>query len=391
MIRASLLNECAKGAGLQVLGVSNVEPLTNDTRRLRIWQDAHYSAEMQYMRRDPQALSDIRSIFPAAQSIIMTAISYEAAPISECPKGYGKVARYAWGKDYHVLIPKRLTYFGQLLLECESSLSFKVFSDAIPLLERAFAHKAGIGFIGKNSMLISLGIGSFTLLGGIALSIPVEEIVKRSHSGSCGPCTRCKDNCPTEAIVSDRIIDARKCISYLTIEKRGMLTPWEREALGEWIFGCDICQEVCPFNHKSLKKGQAPALSQLSQHYGVGPFLSLKDLFSLNSNEKFKVQFRETPLLRPKRAGLLRNGLAVAANTNSLELVGAIRELINEDPADTIRATAAWALWKLGEDENRRNSRRVLERCLKDPSKVVREEARRLLDNSCETVTTDSQ
>ena len=173
----------------------------------------------------------------------------------------------------------------------------------------------------------------------------IGERVKEVES-SCGSCSKCQIGCPTGALVSDYTLDARRCISYLTIDKRGVLEEWEREAIGEWIFGCDICQEVCPFNHTTMKIGRRVALSEFSPEEGAGKELLLSEILSIRSDEEFVQRFGGTPLMRTKREGLLRNAAVVAGNTRSVATVVALKEACN-DKSEVVREHAEWALGKI--------------------------------------------
>jgi epoxyqueuosine reductase len=271
------LKQLAHASGLEVVGASLAAHKPLESSRLKLWQDQGYAAELSYMLRDPLLQSDPLRLLPEAKSVLSFSVSYDTRPAPEFSVGFGKVARYAWGRDYHLILPPRIEHFVGLVKEHFGEFKFRVFTDAVPLLERAFAASAGLGFIGKNTLLIRPKHGSFTLLAELLCDFEVSGFTVDSTKSSCGTCHRCIDACPTNAFKSEYVLDAGRCISYLSIEKKGILSIEERKMLGEWIFGCDICQEVCPFNHGSLKLGLAPSLGDFSPEFGAGPLLNLSE------------------------------------------------------------------------------------------------------------------
>lgn len=330
------------------------------------------------MNRDPELFIDLKKIYPEVRSLITVGVKYQSSYHPTFKQGYARVARYAWGRDYHDVFKAKLDSLCAALLH--HGISSKAFTDAVPILERAYASKAGIGFIGKNSLLIAPGYGSFLLLGELLVNAEFQT-KERTQFGGCSTCVKCRSHCPTGAIVEDRVVDARRCISYLTIEKRGAFSIVEREALGEWIFGCDICQDVCPFNHRSLKRGRAPEIAELDGSYGSGALLNLGELFSISDDRSFRERFKGTPLIRPKREGLIRNGLCVAKNTNAIELLELIAELC-EDKSEVVRQTALWSGVNLSAmfGENRKFWMDKLLKLKRDQSQAVRTEAEMIED-----------
>lgn len=345
-LNLSLVQELATAEGLQVLGISDIAPIPAARNRLIEWQEAGYAGSMSYMQRSHE-LSDPRAIAPWVQSIIVCGIRYSHLPHPLRPPGFGRVARYAWGLDYHSIVKQRLSALGESLASAEGGKSqWMVVSDSTPLLERSLGQKAGIGFAGRNSMLIRPGFGSYFFLGELLLEAELEGGLSIAK-GSCGTCTRCVAACPTDAIVADGVIDSRLCLAYLSIERRGFFTEWEREALGEWVFGCDLCQEICPFNHAALRREVPPDFEEFDPRFGPGPLLDLGALLNLRSSRAFNKRFRHTAVWRARREGLVRNAACVAANTGSdcvaEELVG----VFENDSDAVVRATALWALAKL--------------------------------------------
>lgn len=329
------IGELAQELGIILLGVSNPKELKKEESRLKIWLDNKYQGEMSYLEKP--TLCDPEFLLPEVRSVISFAVPYKKRErIYE--KGYGQVARYAFGEDYHIALPK----IAKKLVEGLNG-EFKFYSDAVALLERPLARNAGLGFIGKNTLLIRPGVGSYFLLGEILTDQDIEPTLNIFKG--CGACTRCLKSCPTGAIVEPYSIDARKCISYLTIEKGGFLSAKERSMIGEWVFGCDICQEVCPFNHGEGEEAAS---------------VRLEDLLSIRSNREFDKKFGSTAFNRARRSGLLRNALYVAVNQEYEEILPIVESLAETDESPIVRLSAIWAAKKF------RSKRSFLEKALRD-------------------------
>ncbi len=375
------LQEIARGLGLEILGVCRPEISENARNRLIDWQNAGFAGEMAYMNRGADLLAQPEKLLPNARSIVVLAFSYEAAPRRVLPRGHGRVARYAMGQDYHKILPLKLKELVSAVERECGKIEARVFSDAVPLLERDIGKSSGLGFIGKNTMLIRPGLGSFFFIAEVLWNVLIEiENALPVNKDSCKSCTRCLDACPTQAFVKEGVLDARRCISYLSIEKRGMLDLWEREALGDWIFGCDICQEVCPFNHASLKQERPAALVALGAKSGAGQSLSIAEMFKIVKPQDFKARFKDTALSRAGREGILRNAACVAANTGWIEGVPILCEAVRGDVSPIVRATALWAISKLQNlcETNERNRCAVVRHAaLQDPDDIVKNEALR--------------
>ena len=256
-------------------------------------------------------------LLPGAKSIIVIGINYyrETAPVPPC---HGRVARYAHGRDYHKVIGKILRALAAYKKETAPKALCKICVDSSPLMEKSYAVKAGLGFIGKNTTLITPQFGSYVLLGEIITTLKLKcdksKIPGMSHSpeksaspGTCGTCTRCLDSCPTKALTGPGKMDTRRCISYLTIENKGGIPREYHPKIGNRIFGCDACQEVCPYN-KTLAK---PATNKEIIRPIAGPSLPLKKILAIRSDEEFQRRFAGSPLMRAKRAGLQRNARCV--------------------------------------------------------------------------------
>ncbi len=361
------------------IGVDKIS--REDLKRLSLWQEKGYAADMDYMYRAQK--SNLRDFFNF-KSVIVFAVYYSAVEHPKLKEGYGRVARYAWGRDYHRVIKKIAKgVVEEVSNYLKRPINYKVFTDAVPILERALARASSFCFIGKNSMAIQRGKGSYFFLGELFWDVDVEydEVKEQGRFlGDCGRCSRCISSCPTSAIVEDRVIDASKCISYLTIEKRGSLSEWEREAIGEWVFGCDICQDVCPFNYSSRKREEA-GYEKFRGSEGVGPLLSLRWALTC-SEEEFLRRCRGTPLMRAKWEGMARNACCVAANTGATSLVGVLREVVLLHPSALVRQHSLWSLYKFYERGiDRKQFKRVLNKVWStDKEATVRREAEGILE-----------
>lgn len=373
------LSDLARSVGLSVVGVTAGDPLDRDRDHLRSWQDEGYAGDMGYMQRDSQLLASPERLLPGVKSVVTVALAYDRAPRPELLVGYGRVARYAWGRDYHKVLRQRLERLVRAVEEHRGEqLAVRAFSDSVPLLERALAKRSGIAFIGKNTMAIVPGRGSFFLLGEILWELEVVGYEAAPVSAAhCGSCHSCMSMCPSQAFVSERVLDARRCISYLTIEKRGSFTLTERAWVGEWVFGCDVCQEVCPFNFVTLKKRERAALTEFNAESGVGPALDLGRVLQIRTHEGFVAQFGGTALMRAKREGLLRNAAVVAANTHAVDLLPELMTAAREDPAPIVRQHAVWAAVTLAAhtgEASVQQAKQLLIDVRSDPSEDVQRE-----------------
>jgi len=362
------MREAARQLGFEVVGVTSVAPLARDEKAFREWCVSGFAAGMDYMTRSPQMHAQPQLLAPWSVSLITLAVNYyAAAPEFEHEHLYGRVARYAWGRDYHEVVKPRLAALAAEIERLAARpLHARCFVDAVPLLERAAAARAGLGFFGKNTNLLQSSRGSWFFLAEILvdLDLPADP---RDVRVSCGSCRRCLDACPTEAFEGPYVLDSRRCISYLTIENKGVIPRELRKGLGEWIFGCDVCQDVCPFNRFSSDT----LWPELRPEAGAGPRLDLVELLSIATDAEFRARFRGTPLTRPKRKGLLRNAAVVAANVGCTAAVPALVELVEHDPEPLIRSHSLWALSQLDPKRAARLSEGLSTR---DDDPLVREE-----------------
>ncbi|MGB3680860.1 MAG: tRNA epoxyqueuosine(34) reductase QueG [Rubrobacteraceae bacterium] len=343
-----VLEEKARAAGFDLVGVSPAEPLSEGGERLREWQEAGMAADMGYMQRPVELISNPKKLQKSAKSVVSLGVSYYPGEHPENP-GSGKVARYAWGRDYHMVIKERLF---RLREELEEELGVRIkaraFTDAVPLLERSAAQHAGLGFFGRNSCVINGEIGSYFFIADLIMDL---ELPPNAHgTGTCGQCTRCMDRCPTGAIKAPGVVDARLCISYLTIENSGDIPRELRPLVGDWAFGCDICQEVCPYNKTKATQSRWP---EFGAQAGTGPYLDFTEVLEIRTEEEFESRFAGTPLTRPGRAGLLRNCCVAAGNLRLGKNVPPLTRCLQRDPSALVRGHAAWALGEIGGPEAR--------------------------------------
>src|SRR5215203_5182288 len=339
-----ILEERAYAAGFDLVGVTRAEPLTQGGERLREWQESGMAADMRYMQRPVELISDPKKLQKSAKSVVSLGVSYYPGDHPENTEGGGRVARYAWGRDYHEVIRERLF---RLRAELEEKLGVKIkargFTDAVPLLERSAAQHAGLGFFGRNSCLISGEVGSYFFIADLIVDLDLAP--DPPGAGTCGRCTRCMDRCPTGAIKAPGVVDARLCISYLTIENDKEIPRELRPLVGDWAFGCDVCQEVCPYNKTKVSRSRWPEFSAQAGH---GPYLEITEVLKTRTEEEFEERFAGTPLTRPGRAGLLRNCCVAAGNLKLEEAVPALVRALREDPSPLVRGHAAWALGEIG-------------------------------------------
>src|SRR5215208_6660371 len=338
-----VLEERAREAGFDLIGVARAEPLRAGGERLREWQEAGMAADMGYMHRPVELLADPKKLQKSARSVVSLGVSYYPG---DHPKneGGGRVARYAWGRDYHEVIKAKLFRLREELEE-ELGVGIKArgFTDAVPPLERSAAQTAGLGFFGRNSCLINGEIGSYFFIAD--LIVDLELAPDQPGTGTCGRCTRCMDRCPTGAIRAPGVVDARLCISYLTIENRGEIPRGLRRKVGDWAFGCDVCQEVCPYNKTKASRSRWP---EFSGEAGSGPYLEIEEVLKIRTDEEFEGRSGGTPLTRPGRAGLLRNCCVAAGNLKLEKAVPALIVALREDSSALVRGHAAWALGEIG-------------------------------------------
>lgn len=320
--------------GFKLAGIAPAAP-ADGFAHLQAWLASGYAGEMSYMHRHADARRHPAAILPDVRTVVMLAMTHAAdrqtAPL---PPGAGRVARYARGEDYHDVLRRQMKRLLDWVYDELPGCHGRAVVDTAPLLERDFARRAGLGWIGKNTMLLHPRLGSYFLLGALLLDreLTPDPAFAAQH---CGTCTACLRACPTDAFPSPGQLDARRCISYLTIELRESIPEPLRTPMGEWVFGCDICQEVCPWNRKAPQEGALPARHDLAS-------LDLVELLGLSEAE-FRERFRDTALSRPRRAGLLRNAAIVLGNRGDESALSALRKVLT-DEEPLVREAAAWAI-----------------------------------------------
>jgi epoxyqueuosine reductase len=296
--------------GFDLCGIAPAVP-SAFRAEFRSWIERGMHGEMGYMARDPERRLEPELVLPGARSIVVVAMNYYTESEPESPD-QAVFARYARGDDYHDVMLPRLKELLAWIREVRPEAEGKCYVDTGPILEREVARRAGIGWFGKNTMLINTRRGSWFLLGELLLTLPL--VPDEPAMGGCGTCTRCLDACPTGAIVRPYEVDARRCISYLTIEQKGPIPVELAEKMGNRIFGCDICQEVCPFNERRAVPTDEPAFHPRPST--IRP--KLADLLEM-TEEEFRAKFKRSPVKRAKWQGLLRNAAASNGNLSAHE------------------------------------------------------------------------
>ena len=297
------IKQRAAELGFDPVGITPLGPArTYDA--FRAWLDAGYAGEMTYLPRGAEKRRDTRLPFEGVRSAVVVALNYGGKQPA------GTVARYARGKDYHdVMIARLESLHAWIEAELGRDVRGKAYVDTGPILERDLAQRAGLGWIGKNTMLISPRHGSFFFLGALLLDLDLQADAP-FEADRCGSCTRCLEACPTDAFVEPRVLDANRCISYLTIEHRSEIAPELQPLMGDLIYGCDICQDVCPWNHRFATELPDNELAARAENVTPDP----TELMSL-SDDDFRERFRGSPIKRAKRIGLARNALIALRNS----------------------------------------------------------------------------
>jgi epoxyqueuosine reductase len=346
-LTSDFIKRSARAAGFDLAGISSVHEFP-ELARFPEWIAAGHAGEMKYLESRDQAgnlrRASLKSAFPWARSVIVCAVNYNTAhPYSTnvSKPGRGWISRYAWSReDYHDSVLRRLREVETKLKEfcaddpINAAIETRAYVDTGPLVERVYAKYAGVGWLGKNTCVINQQIGSWIFLGVIVTSLELSPDLPAPDR--CGTCTRCIDACPTDAIVAPYELDSNKCISYLTIEKRGSIPEEIRESMGHEVFGCDICQDVCPWNRK------APATDkpEFQPREGlVNPALAWLAEISV---EKFREEFRGSPIKRAKHSGLRRNALIAIGNSGVANLLPVV-ERAAQDPDPIVAEAARWA------------------------------------------------
>ncbi len=332
------MRRLARECGFELAGIARAEPLAEDVKRYQDWVERGMAGAMGYLTdRRAHIRTDPRLLLASARSIISVGKLYngpEPRSTEMGDSGYGWISRYAWGEDYHQVVRAGLE---KLIEKLGAGHESRICVDTAPLLERSYAREAGLGWIGKNTCLINQGMGSWFFLGEILTSLEISP--DSPPPDHCGTCTRCIEACPTQAIPPEGYqIDARRCISYFTIELHGPVPEEMRAGIGQHVFGCDICQDVCPWNHQAPHAAE-PAFEP--RHFAP----PLEELGGLSEDE-FREIFRASPVLRAKHAGFLRN-VAIAMGNSGQSKFREHLEKLAEFPNEMVAEHARWALKRI--------------------------------------------
>jgi epoxyqueuosine reductase len=347
-VTAETVKRLARECGFELAGIARAEPIQEDWTRYKAWVEEGFAGEMRYLTdRRAGVRQHPKNLLENAQSVICVGKLYRQKQSSPPNPGHAVISQYAWGRDYHDVLRESLDFLARKLNEIEPH-EWKVCVDTAPLLERSYARQAGLGWIGKNTCLINEPLGSWFFLGEVVTSLVLEADVPPPDR--CGTCSRCIEACPTDAIIpsgSDGwTLDSRRCISYLNIELRGPIPEELRSGLGANVFGCEICQDVCPWNSRAPITAD-PAFRPL---FDSEPLL--QDLAAL-SQEEFRAMFLDTPVTRPKHEGFLRSVAvamgASAAACDDPEIFRLPLERLAEHPSELIAEHARWALKRVNE------------------------------------------
>jgi epoxyqueuosine reductase len=338
------LKRRALAEGFDRVSIAPATRLERDEGALRRWLGNGQHADMTWMERVPEKRADPRELLPGCKSVVMLATNYWPGDPPDDPNaGRARVATYARGRDYHKILGKRLKRLAAWLAEASDS-DARTFVDTGPVLERAWAERAGMGWIGKNANLLTRDMGSWLLLGEI---LSAAELTPDAgpHADFCGSCTACIDACPTDAIVDPGVVDSNLCISYWTIEHRGSVPKERRPGNGDWIFGCDICQDVCPWNQRFAVPAEADPFERREDLHGLDP------VHILGLDEAaFRARYSGTALMRAKWEGMRRNACIVLGNRGQASALPVLAQaLADDDPV--LRSHAAWAVATIGGNE----------------------------------------
>ncbi len=376
------LRERAREIGFADLGVTSATALAAAragalpgdpaSTGLEDWLAVGMHGEMKWMGERAAEREDPRVWFPEARSLLVGLVPYDGpGEPGDGDEPTGRITRFAWGRDYHLVVGKMLVELGRALEDEAPGSRWRRTVDAGPLMEKPLAVLAGLGWIGKHGNLLRTEGSSWFFIGVLATDVELgpSEPFSSEH---CGSCRACIEACPTDAILDSKVVDARRCISYLTIELRDAAPMELRAKQQDWVFGCDACQDACPWNSHRSRHGHprfAPG--------PLGPGPSLRRLLSLDQ-DGFREATPKSAIKRAKRDGLVRSAATAAGNSGDRSLVEPLGELLADDPTPSVRRHAAWALGRLGG----KDARAALEASAKEADERVRLEVREALDGA---------
>ncbi|MBF6567948.1 MAG: tRNA epoxyqueuosine(34) reductase QueG [Candidatus Binataceae bacterium] len=370
------ITSAARQAGFVLTGFARLRRLENREAFLHQWLDDGRAGEMHYLARDPDRRFDPRQLDPRLRSVISLAYPYTAPapPAFQWPDDLrGRIASYALGPDYHDRVLAAARTVAEAIATAKPGALIRCYVDTGPVLEREWAAESRLGWFGRNTNLLNVHHGSYFFLSEIFTDLEFEA-VDRPYREHCGRCRRCLDLCPTNALAEGYLIEPRRCISYLTIEHRGPIPMELRSGLGNWIFGCDICQEVCPWNESS-----GPCEPELAP--------ALTDLMAMDV-EGFRRRYGKSAVKRAKRGGLLRNAAVALGNSKNPAAVDALVSAMTHDPEALVRSHCAWAL---GEIADARSKAALEQARSREPEQSVLTEIGRALEQRAGTCAFDGR
>ena len=333
-----LLKAQASGLGFDLVGIASLDA-AETAQAFDEWIANGYAGDMDYLARGAEKRRDSRLPVPGCTSAIVVAMDYGGRAPS------GPIARYARGDDYHDVMLRKLDELHEWIeSEVGHPVKGKSYVDTGPMLERDLARRAGLGWFGKNTNLVNPRIGSFFFIGSLLVDLDLAPDTP-FESDRCGTCTRCLDACPTGAFVEPRVLDATRCISYLTIELKGAIPEDLRGQMGTHIYGCDVCQDVCPYNVKFARELREPGLAPRQQIAERDAQSLAREVLAMD-DEAFRTAFRDSPIKRAKRRGLARNAAVVLGNIGD-ERDAPLLARASTDPEPLVKQHAAWALERL--------------------------------------------
>ena len=339
MITRDRVKTLAREVGFHACGITVPKPIREAEDALQKWSEQGKHGEMKYLENYELRRDQFWNDFGEAKSVIVLGINYFSKEKSNSGGNTtGRVARYAWGEDYHRVISKKLEILKERMgQEAGQKIRFESAVDTRPLFERTLAQRAGLGFIGRQTQLLSLQFGPWLFLAELITDLELEP--DEPFYGSCGTCRLCIDECPTGAIEETGHIDARKCVAYLTIEHKTGIPSELRQKIGNWVFGCDECLNVCPYTAKQKETDWAG----LTREAGFGSELDLLQLFEIKSNRAYQRKFRASPISRANRKQLLRNAAVVLGNSGSIQALPVLKKAL-DDPSFLVREHVSWAI-----------------------------------------------
>jgi epoxyqueuosine reductase len=362
------LTRVANELGFVLVGFARLRPLSEHEDFYRRWLADGGNASMTYLAREPERRLDPRQLDARYRSVVSLGYPYAARATPEVDwraEMRGRIAAYALGRDYHDVVKKRARVVGNVIRQLRPGSTTRTYVDTGPVFEREWASASRIGWFGKNTMILNREHGSYFFLAEIFTDVEFDATTEpyREH---CGSCRRCLDLCPTGALADGYVMRSDLCISYQTIENRGAIPRELRPKIGNWIFGCDICNEVCPWNDDHASDDSADDLLP-----------RLPELLALD-DEQFGIRFTVSAVKRAKRRGLLRNVAVALGNTRNPDAIAPLARAIETESEPLIRSHAAWALGEIGGA----TARRALERALRDRDTAVRREAAAALETN---------